>query len=84
MKSSMNSDIAMLRHTLSTLAYRAAKPLRDVPDSFAAFRVDEKSKPPIAILAHMGDLMVWALSMAQGDGVFGAAHDVSVVMESAS
>lgn len=56
----------MLRHTLATLAYRAAKPLRDAPAHFAAFRIAEGSRTPAEILAHMGDLFDWALSMARG------------------
>jgi len=56
----------MLRHALATLAYRAAKALRDLPPDAAAFRADPTSKTPTEILAHMGDLFDWALSMAQG------------------
>ena len=56
----------MLRHTLATLAYRAAKVLRDAPDSFATFGTGEKGRNPALILAHMGDLMDWGLSMANG------------------
>ena len=55
-----------LRHTVATLAYRAAKTLRDAPDSFADFRVGETPRTPIEILAHLGDLLDWALSMARG------------------
>ncbi|HEV8491366.1 MAG TPA: hypothetical protein VGR76_03815 [Candidatus Angelobacter sp.] len=56
----------LLRHTLATLAYRAGKTLRDAPDSFAAFSTGEKGRTPAHILAHMGDLFDWALSIAQG------------------
>jgi hypothetical protein len=56
-----------LRHTLATLAYRAAKALRDAPEGFAAYRPAEGSRAAGEILAHLGDLMDWALSMAQGD-----------------
>ena len=55
-----------LRHTVATLAYRAAKTLRDAPDSFADFRAGETSRTPVKILAHLGDLFDWALSMARG------------------
>jgi hypothetical protein len=55
-----------LRHTLATLAYRAAKPLRDVPAGFGSFEASESGRTPAAILAHIGDLMDWALSMARG------------------
>jgi hypothetical protein len=60
----MNSDRELLRHTLATLAYRAARALGDAPESFAGF--DEAGKTPAQILAHMGDLFDWALSLAEG------------------
>jgi len=54
-----------LRHTLATLAYRAGKTLRGAPESFAAFSAGE-GRTPAHILAHMGDLFDWALSIARG------------------
>ncbi len=56
----------LLRHTLATIAYRAAKVLQDSPDSFANFRSAETTRTPVQILAHLGDLFDWALSMAKG------------------
>ncbi len=56
----------MLRHTLATLAYRGAKAVRGAPASFASFKASPTSRTPAQILAHVGDLMDWALSMAQG------------------
>ncbi|MGC9973284.1 MAG: hypothetical protein ABSE56_22135 [Bryobacteraceae bacterium] len=55
-----------LRHALATLAYRAAKTLRGAPGGFAEFHVSETSRTPAQILAHMGDLLDWALSLSQG------------------
>jgi hypothetical protein len=55
-----------LRHILATVAYRAGKTLRDAPQGFATFRSGETSRVPGKILAHMGDLYDWALSMARG------------------
>jgi hypothetical protein len=60
------TDREFLRHTVATLAYRAAKALRGAPTSFASFRPAPSSKSAVEILAHMGDLFDWALSMAQG------------------
>jgi hypothetical protein len=57
---------ALLRHTLATLAYRGGKAVRDAPPGFATFRVSDGTRTPEAILAHVGDLMDWALSLAQG------------------
>ncbi len=56
----------LLRHTLATLAYRAAKTLRGAPESFAGYRASASARTPVEILAHMGDLFDWALSLAEG------------------
>ena len=63
-----NSDTKrqMLRHTLATLAYRGAKAVRDAPDSFASFQATETTRTPAQILAHIGDLLDWGLSIAKG------------------
>jgi hypothetical protein len=60
------SSRQLLRHTLATLAYRAGKALRGAPDSFAQFSTGEKGRTPANIVAHMGDLFDWALSIAKG------------------
>ena len=62
----MDGKTEMLRHSLATLAYRAAKTLRDAPPEFAAWRADATSRTPAQILAHMGDLFDWALSLVNG------------------
>jgi hypothetical protein len=56
-----------LRHTLATLAYRGGKALRGAPSAFAEFSVAEGSRTPGEILAHLGDLLDWALSIAEGN-----------------
>ena len=56
----------MLRYTIATLAYRAGKVLRDAPNGFGDFRQEPGSRSAAEILAHMGDLMDWAVSIAQG------------------
>jgi len=56
----------LLRHTVATAAYRGAKALRSAPEAFAAFSVGDSSRTPAKILAHIGDLFEWALSMASG------------------
>ena len=57
----------LLRHTLATVAYRGGKALRGAPESFASFSIGEKPRTPAKILAHLGDLFDWALSMARGE-----------------
>jgi hypothetical protein len=68
--SAPDGDLPMLRHTVATLAYRAGKVLRDAPPAFAAFRAGEGGKTSVEILAHMGDLLDWALRMADGEAVW--------------
>jgi hypothetical protein len=56
----------LVRHTLAALAYRGGKAIRNAPEGFAVFHADEGVRAPGQILAHMGDLMDWALSIAAG------------------
>jgi len=57
----------LLRHALATVAYRGGKTLRGAPSSFAEFKMDDAGRTPVQILAHIGDLFEWALSIARGD-----------------
>jgi hypothetical protein len=52
---------------VATLAYRAAKVLRDAPPDFSTFRPCEGARSAGEILAHVCDLFDWALSQAQGN-----------------
>lgn len=63
---SQDSARQLLRHTVATLAYRAGKAMRGAPESFSKSSSGEKGRTPAQILAHMGDLMDWALSIAKG------------------
>ena len=60
------SERELLRHALAVLAYRGAKPLRDAPASFASFDTGG-GRTPLTILAHISDLLDWALSHARGE-----------------
>ena len=66
----MTDPILPLRHTVATLAYRAAKATRDAPAGFAEFRAGPKSRSAGQILAHMCDLLDWALHLAQGEHIW--------------
>jgi hypothetical protein len=57
---------AALRQLAATLAYRAAKVLRDVPPDFGSTSFGEATRRPVRIVGHMGDLMAWAVSIAKG------------------
>jgi hypothetical protein len=60
------SSRQLLRHAVATVAYRGGKAVRGAPESFAKFKIGEKSRTPEQILAHIGDLYDWALSCARG------------------
>jgi hypothetical protein len=61
----MNEKRAFLRHTIAALAYRASRALEGSTDEFAGYD-GCGGRTPVQIVAHMGDLLDWALSMAQG------------------
>jgi hypothetical protein len=56
----------LLRHTLATLAYRGGKAVRGAPAEFGVYRAAETTRTPGQILAHIGDLLDWSLSVAKG------------------
>ena len=56
----------MLRHTLATLAYRGGKAIADAPEGFANFHVNERTRTPAEILAHICDLLDWGYNLATG------------------
>lgn len=56
----------LLRHTVATLAYRGGKAVRNTAARFAACRASESGRCAGEILAHVGDLLSWGLSLAQG------------------
>ena len=64
------ADTELLRHTLATLAYRGAKALRGAPPDFGAFCVAPGSRSALAILAHVGDLLDWGLTICDGKAVW--------------
>jgi len=57
----------LIRHTVATLAYRADKVLRGVPDGFADYRLSSSSRTPLEIVSHLGDLVEWGDRMANGE-----------------
>lgn len=64
---------AVLRHLTATLAYRAAKVLRDVTPEFATTSVGSgPTRQPVQIVSHLGDLMAWAVTLARGESVWKA------------
>ncbi len=66
MTSDNSPERVMTRHAVATLVYRATKTFHDAPPMFEAFRINPESRAPVEIIAHMGDLFDWALSIAKG------------------
>jgi hypothetical protein len=62
----MDEKRELLRHALATISYRGGKPLRGAPATFATFKASGTTKTPVELLAHIGDLFDWALSIAKG------------------
>lgn len=57
---------ALLRHAIATIAYRGAKAIRNAPPELASFKAGDATRTPLQIVAHIGDLFDWALSLAEG------------------
>ena len=66
-------DTELFRHTLAALAYRAGKALRGAPADFSGFRSSDTTRTPGQVLAHLGDLMDWTLSILKGAPVWKGA-----------
>jgi hypothetical protein len=63
----MDDKRGFLRHAVATVAYRGGKAVRGAPAGFAKFATGEPPKTPEQILAHIGDLFDWVLSIAMGE-----------------
>lgn len=60
----------VLRRMVATLAYRAAKVLREVPPGFPHATLAASVRRPVQLVAHLADLMAWAVSLARGEYVW--------------
>ena len=57
----------LLRHTVATLAYRAEKVLREVPEGFSDFKLSPGGRSALDTLAHLADLMEWGARFTSGE-----------------
>lgn len=57
---------AILRHMVATLAYRGGKVVRGAPEGFASFKPASVFNTPLALLAHVADLLAWARHFCDG------------------
>ena len=60
----------LLQHAVATVAYRGGKAVRNAPADFREFRAGDGGRTAGEILAHIGDLFEWALSIARGAQVW--------------
>jgi hypothetical protein len=65
MSLSIESSQPVLRHIVATLAYRAAKVLRDVPPGFGVATFGASIRRPVLIVAHLADLMAWGVTLVE-------------------
>ncbi len=63
----MNDVRVFLRHTVATLAYRGGKATRGATPAFGGLKAGPTTRTPVEILAHVGDLLEWALSMSKSE-----------------
>lgn len=54
---------SFLRHMLATIAYRGGRALRGVTDDVATYCACDGARTPLEIVAHLGDLFAWVLSI---------------------
>lgn len=68
-----SDSVVVLRHVVATLAYRAAKVLRDLPGDFETASFGPATRLPVQIVAHLADLMAWGVRLARGEYVWAAS-----------
>jgi hypothetical protein len=71
-----------LRHTLATIAYRGGKAIANALENFGDFKASETTRTPLQILAHIGDLFDWSLSIAKDRQAWNNAKPTSWDAES--
>jgi hypothetical protein len=64
------TERALVRHLVATLAYRAAKVLRDPPSGFANASFGSATRKPVLIVAHLADLIAWGITLTRGEYVW--------------
>lgn len=67
----MSNELPTTREALrvlgATLAYRAARVIEGAPPEFATTELGATTRTPVRIVAHMADLMTWAIGLARGE-----------------
>lgn len=67
MKHEAPAPVDVLRHFLAALAYRLDKVLVNAPANFGEYDAGGGVRTPAAILAHMGDVLIWGTGRITGE-----------------
>lgn len=67
---SVDAKREVLRHVVATVAYRGSIAVSDAPEDFSTFRINEGTRTPGEILAHIGDLLEGSLYLLRGELVY--------------
>jgi hypothetical protein len=60
----------LLRHLVATVAYRGGLAISDAPENFAEFGVNDTTRTPGELLAHIGDLLEGSLHLVKGEFIY--------------
>jgi hypothetical protein len=70
----MDPKRELLRHMIATVAYRGGKAMRGAPPGFVSFKAADSARTAGELVAHIGDLYDWALSLAKGAQAWNASQ----------
>jgi hypothetical protein len=69
--------VAVLRHLVATIAFRATVAVRGFPAEAASKAAAEGARTPLELLAHVADLMQWSALLVRAEGRPQRATDAS-------
>jgi hypothetical protein len=69
--------VALLRHLVATIAYRATVAVRGFPAEASQTAPTEGARTPLELLAHVADLMQWSALLVRAEGRPRRATDAS-------
>lgn len=72
--STLDAKRELFRHLVATVAYRGGLAISETPENFSAFRVNETTRTPGELLAHICDLLEGAQYLVKGELVYLASE----------
>jgi hypothetical protein len=67
---SIDAKRDLLRHIVATVVYRGGIAVSGAPENFAMFRINEGTRAPGEILAHIGDLLEGSFYLLKGELIY--------------